>query len=360
MPENITTRWTSFENPLAEKGEGGKENHGAKGHAFDRIPAGQSIDLVNLSGSGVINRIWLTISDRSPEMLRTLTIKMYWDCAARPAVAAPLGDFFGVGLGQRVPFENVLFSDPEVRSFNCIVPMPFAQGARITICNESGKDLKAIFYDVNFVLKEHTKSEMLYFHAYWHRNPATELKNDFQILPKVEGVGLFLGVNMGVVTHPDYENTWFGEGEVKMYFDGDKQFLTLVGTGIEDYVGAAYGQGTLSHKYQGSLIADNKKGLYAFYRYHIPDPVYFFKNIRVTVQEIGGAPTEKVRELWEKGAKLVPISVDQPSGFIKLLEKENPPAITDPAFPEGWTNFYRSDDVSSTTYFLFFQNPFIS
>ena len=137
----------------------------AKGHPFDRIPAGESIELVNVKGRGVINRIWLTISDRSPEMLRSLKIEMFWDGKSQPAVSVPLGDFFGVGLGKRVAFESAFFSDPEGRSFNCIIPMPFKTGARITVTNESDKQLDAIFYDVNMVQKKHEGKDLLYFHA---------------------------------------------------------------------------------------------------------------------------------------------------------------------------------------------------
>jgi hypothetical protein len=39
---------------------------------------------------------------------------MYWDDAAKPAVSAPLGDLFGLGLGRILPFQNALFSDPEL------------------------------------------------------------------------------------------------------------------------------------------------------------------------------------------------------------------------------------------------------
>lgn len=349
--EEVNTRWSSFENPLARKGAGGMENLGAKGHAFDGIKAGESVDLVKIGGSGVINRIWLTLSDRSPEMLRSLRIEMYWDGQEKPAVSVPLGDFFGVGLGIRVPFESALFSDPEGRSFNCSIPMPYKKGARISVINDAEKDLNAIFYDVNFLSREFQEDRDLYFHAFWGRNLRTTLKKDFPILPKVQGKGRFLGTNIGILTHPTYQDTWWGEGEVKIYLDGDSEFPSLVGSGTEDYVGTAYGQGTYDHRYQGSLVADPEEGAFAFYRYHIKDPVYFHQDIEVRIQQIGGAPTGKVRELVANGAELIPISVDNAETFFRLLEMEDVPGINDPGFPKGWTNFYRRDDVSATAYF---------
>lgn len=349
-PKNQTTKWYSFENIKAEKGEGGKENKGAKGHPADKIPAGATVTLLDAEGSGVINRIWLTINDRSPEMLRSLHLQMFWDGNDKPAVSVPLGDFFGIGLGRKVAFESALFSDPEGRSFNSFVPMPFKEGAKITITNESEKDLDALFFDVNMVEKVHSE-DILYFHAYWQRDLNTELGEDFKILPKISGTGRFLGTNVGIFTNEAYKKSWWGEGEVKIYIDGDTDFPSLVGTGTEDYIGTAWGQGTFNHQYQGSLIADDEKHEQAFYRYHIPDPVYFQNDIEVTIQQIGGWGTDKVKEVVEEGASLIPITVASESGFLKLLEMENPPKIEDEDFPKGWTNFYRSDDVSATAYF---------
>ncbi len=355
QPQN-DTRWFSFENHKGEKGKGGKENKGAKGHPDNSLASGASITLLETKGSGIVNRIWLTIRDRSPKMLRSLKIEMFWDGSEKPAVAVPLGDFFGVGLGKKVPFENYLFSDPEGRSFNCLIPMPFKDGAKITITNESDVDLSQIFYDINIVKTKIWKKDNLYFHAYWNRELKTELGEDFKLLPKVQGEGRFLGTNIGVISNPDYSDTWWGEGEVKIFLDGDKEFPTLVGSGTEDYIGSAWKQGVFFNQFQGCLISNNVTGEYAFYRYHIRDPIFFHKDIKVTIQQIGGGQQKKVIELISKGVKLIPITVTDIKSngyrkFHKLLESENVSKVGSKNFPEGWINFYRQDDVSATSYF---------
>jgi hypothetical protein len=246
-PKGTVTRWSSFENPAGAKGVGGMENEGAKGHAFDDIAAGASRTLMDVTGSGRVTRIWLTIADRSPKMLRSLRIDMYWDDAKMPAVSAPLGDFFGVGLGRRVRFETALFSDPEGRSFNCSIPMPFRTAAKIVITNESDKRLSHLFYDVDYLLTDEPDTEALYFHAHWRRERPNTLGEDFAVLPKVDGAGRFLGCNVGVVTDPVYGRAWWGEGEAKIYLDGDGAHPTLVGTDAEDYIGAAWGLGKYNH-----------------------------------------------------------------------------------------------------------------
>ena len=76
---------------------------------------------------------------------------------------------------------------------------------------------------------------MLYFHAYWNRKITSPMEEDYEFLPRVVG-RRFLGVNVGVNADSIYENTWWGEGEVKFYLDGDSKYPTLNGTGTEDYI----------------------------------------------------------------------------------------------------------------------------
>jgi len=141
-------------------------------------------------------------------MLRSLKIEMFWDNASEPAVSAPFGDFFGVGLGLRTPFESELFSDPEGRSFNCFIPMPFQKNAKVILTNESDEILDLTFFDINYTISEKPDKNALYFHCYWNREQRTTLGKDFEILPKVEGKGRFLGTNIGVIENPDYKGAW--------------------------------------------------------------------------------------------------------------------------------------------------------
>ncbi len=356
IPQDAQTRWISFENQTGEKGRGGMENKGAKGHAMDHIKAGESKVLFDVKGSGIIQRMWITIDDKSPETLRSLKIEMFWDEAEKPAVVAPLGDFFGVGLGRMTSFENELFSSPEGKSFNSYIPMPYRTAARIVITNESPKDLLMIFYDINYMVTETADPNSLYFHCYWNREIKTELGRDFEILPIVAGKGRFIGTNIGVVDDSAYQGRWWGEGEVKVFLDGDTDYPTLVGTGTEDYIGTGWGQGIFNHRFQGCLIADRDKHEWAFYRYHIPDPIYFHNDCKVTIQQIGGDIRSKAVELRKTGVGMIPISIHPAPEFIKLLEMDPVPDIDDPTLPDNWTNFYRQDDWSAAAYF-YLDNP---
>jgi Protein of unknown function (DUF2961) len=348
--EGQEARWSSPENPNGAKGNGGTSNNSAKGHPYDTIAAGASLDLLNIKEQGIIRRIWITINDRSPGMLRALKLEMFWDGETQPAVSVPFGDFFSVGLGRMTVFQNALFADPEGRSFNCFIPMPFRKGARITVTNESGRRLNNIFFDVDYTLVKDWNEDNLYFHASWHRDTATQLAKDFELLPRVSGKGRFLGVNIGVNGNSRYKTSWFGEGEVKMYIDGDTEHPTLNGTGTEDYIGTAWGQGKFINQYTGCTVADDSLLQWSFYRFHIPDPVYFKNDCRVAIQQLGGDMRDAVATYQREGAPLIPVTTDD-GKMHAYYKKDSLVKIDSLTIPNGWTNFYRSDDVSATAYF---------
>jgi len=349
------SRWVSPENPTGAKGRGGMTNKGAKGNAFFIIPPGQKQVLFDVKGAGIINRMWMSGTiGITEEQRRAVRIDMYWDGARKPAVSAPIGDFFGIGLGLIARYDNELFSSPEARSFNFTIPMPYRKSAYITITNESSKEVW-IWYDINYLEVEKLPEDLLYFHAYWNRELKTKAGKDYVILPEVKGTGRYIGANISVIGDSLCRGSWFGEGEVKIFLDGDKENPTLVGTGTEDYIGSGWGQGEYASRYFGSLISDRGHDIYAFYRYHIADPVFFHKDCRVTIQQMGNHSREAILEMMRKGADVKPVGfVDQTGAVTKqgrLLDEENKYTFTDDNFPGTGGNFYRSDDVSATAYF---------
>lgn len=348
LPEKTESRVSSFENPNGLKGKGGQTNKTAKGNAFQWIQPNETKTLLDIKGQGIIQRIWLTI-DQNPIKLRSLRFQMFWDGESRPAVDVPLGDFFCYNLGIPARFESAFFSSAEGRSYNCYIPMPYKKGARVLLVNE-GKEPVKLYYDVDFVYQQ-LPANTMYFHAYWTRQLTGQPGNDFEVLPRVNGKGRFLGMSVGVNTDSSYGKSWWGEGEVKMYLDGDTRYPTIAGTGAEDYIGSAWGLGVFTNLFQGCTIANDSTGKFNFYRWHVPDAIYFNKDIRVMLQQIGGWGKNEVRNLFEKGAKLKPISIDGAGKFVRLLDMENPPLITDEKFPDGWVNFYRVDDYSAVSYF---------
>ncbi|NQU52645.1 MAG: DUF2961 domain-containing protein [Bacteroidetes bacterium] len=355
-PKNVETRWVSAENPTGEKGKGGMTNKGAKGDAYTLIAPGERKIIFDQKGAGMITKIWSAnsllhkVNDR-----RKVKLEMFWDDSEKPAVSVPFTDFFGIGLGLIRRFESELFALPEGRSHNSFIPMPYRTAARIEVVNESD-NMIMFYYKIDFLKVEKHSDDVLYFHSYWHRDIATERGVDFEILPKVEGSGRYLGTNIGVVGDSTYRGSWFGEGEVKVYLDGDTEFPTLVGTGTEDYIGTGWGQGEYANKIQGSIVSDKQNDIYAFYRYHTVDPVYFHEDCKVTLQQIGNSVRNRLREMRDDDAEFEVVwsyvEKDGLNASKRYLDMENPPKLEDDDFPNGVsTNFYRSDDVSATAYF---------
>ncbi len=363
LPSTMT-KWFSAENPTGEKGKAGLTNKGAKGTAFYIVQPGETQSLMEIEGAGIIERMWMSGTIATvEEQRRGVVINMYWDGSDKPAVSAPIGDFFGNALGIMRPFDSELFSNPEGRSFNFTIPMPYRKGAKVEIVNESSTQV-LFWYDINVQQMASVPDDAMYFHSHWRREFETELGVDFQILPKVEGTGRFLGTHVGVIGDQKYLGTWFGEGEVKIFLDGDTQNPTLQGTGTEDYIGTGWGQGVFYGQRFGSLVSDKKLDIYSFYRYHTADAVFFQNDCKVTVQQMGSANRKLLRQMKAEGTEFLPVwhlqthgqkigdDDGKPMEHIHLLDMKKAPDVDSDDFLAGLpTNYYRRDDVSATSYF---------
>ena len=272
---------------------------------------------------------------------------MFWDNSEKPAVSVPFGDFFCVGLGKVATFKNALFSNPEGRNFSTYIPMPFKTGMIILVTNESSVTIKHFYYDIDYTLGDKFTEDTLYFHAFFNRENPTHMKKDFELLPYIEGKGRFLGTNMGVRCNKKlYSDTWWGEGEFKAYIDGDTDYPTICGTGVEDYIGTAWGQDYYYDLYCGCPVYDKENMELCCYRFHIPDPIYFNSNFKATMQQIGGVDRDDyfhhAQLLYKnKIANNQVISVDgDPIDFADIPMLNGIPLL-----------FEREDDWSCCTYF---------
>lgn len=357
MPSGkIETRWYTSENKNAEKGAGGQTKFGRKGSPNVHIPAGKTVVLADIEGTGTIRRMWFVLDKNSIKALRGFRIQIFWDGEEKPAIDAPLGDFFCQSHGTMTAFENIYFSSPEGRSFNCFIPMPFKTAAKILLINESD-EANFLFYEINTTMGDIHNDDMLYFHASWRRENPTSVRKDFAILPKVEGKGRFLGCHLGVIQNSVMNHVWWGEGEYKVYLDGDAIFPTLCGTGTEDLIGTGYGQGKYDHLYQGNhylskegavegikpggvVVFADRQG---YYRFHVPDPIYFYENIHVDIQVMGGGSYEQILKIMDKDPKTKIMKTGEPGQFWTRKELEE-------LGSSGGTTFERADDHFATAY----------
>ncbi|MEI6513239.1 MAG: glycoside hydrolase family 172 protein [bacterium] len=280
------------ENPSGEKGKGGQtasEQLGPtrKGSPCITIPAQSTAILADIKGAGCIKHIWFGLPlpkvDYEPghNILRDMVIRMYWDDEETPSVEAPIGDFFALGQGTPAPLVSQMVTIAEGRALNCFWSMPFATSARIEIENQHTEEQPMVFYQIDGERYDCLDPKAARFHAQWRRENPTTLKKDYTLL-EAKGRGHYVGT---VLSLCPLRTQWWGEGEVKVYLDGDKEFPTLCGTGIEDYFLSSYGIGEWCSPYHGCPLY--RGGRVSMYRWHVVDPIRFMKEIRITVQNIG-------------------------------------------------------------------------
>ncbi len=284
---------------------------------FIAIAPGETATLADIVGAGSITHLWFTIASDDPLHLRNLALRMYWDSEATPSVDVPVGDFFGMGHAMTRNFATPMLamSPQDGKGLNCYFPMPFADGARITITNDGPVACRSFYFYVDYEEYAALEDGLGRFHACWNRenpaqaephpptsgDPASDGKNltgaGNYLIMEATGKGHFVGCHLdydnahvfdptqeGAGLAPDW--SWYGEGDDMIFIDGD-ELPTLTGTGTEDYYGCAWCPSEFYvAPYHGILLpgAANWGGKITVYRYHIEDPVLFDTRIRVTIE----------------------------------------------------------------------------
>jgi len=313
------TRSICPENRTGEKGMGARaslEEGTAKNAARDlgigwkvnpylHIEPGETLELASMAGPGVIKHIWLTPTGT----LRNQIIRFYWDHSDVPSVECPLGDFFACGWGRYAPVNSLAVCVNPGSAFNCYWSMPFREHCRITLENRND-DRVTVYYQIDYQLQP-VPENAGYFHAQFRRANPLPYKQEYVILDGVEGKGQYAGVYMAWGVN---NAGWWGEGEIKFFIDGDKEFPTICGTGTEDYFCGSYNfenketrqYEEFSTAYAGLPQVIRPDGVYAsqtrfgLYRWHITDPIYFQKDLKVTIQALG----------WRSGGRYLPLQDD--------------------------------------------------
>lgn len=310
------SRAINAENPTGEKGKGGMEagplGIGRKGNpCLKNIMPGEEVLLADIDGAGMISHIWMTVdaktSDADCFVMRDLILKMYWDNEKAPSVEVPLGDFFCCGFSRECYIDSACIAVAPLRGFNSYFQMPFKKAAKIILVNEHSNIIPAFFYQIDYILYDDMPEDTELFHAQWRRTPVTELKRDYVIVDGIRGTGRYIGTYIAISTLQRY---WWGEGEVKFYIDGDGEFPTICGTGMEDYFGGSwsftkYGDPKMKEHCYSTLYLgypfysrhdtsvespyfnDDCPPMRGFYRWHMADPIFFEEDLKVTVQQIG-------------------------------------------------------------------------
>jgi hypothetical protein len=311
------TRSISPENFTGEKGKGAMATEGASAECARDLGRGWKISprifikpgedrvIADITGPGAIQQIWMTPTGN----WRHSILRIYWDDQEQPSVECPVGDFFASGWGKFAQISSLAVCVNPGSAFNCYWEMPFRKRCRITLHNIAEKEM-VLYFQINYTLTE-VPEDCAYFHAQFRRVNPLPYKDVYTILDGVKGHGHYVGTYMAWGSN----NTgWWGEGEIKFYMDGDKEFPTICGTGTEDYFCGSYNfENQVTRQYQefttpyaglSQVIRPdgvyNSQTRFGMYRWHIVDPVRFESDLKVTIQALG----------WQSGGRYRPLQDD--------------------------------------------------
>jgi hypothetical protein len=257
------------------------------------VPPGETKVLMDVKGPGVIKHIWMTFLGPEPHPWakggsanhQEMLLRMYWDGREQPGVEAPVGDFFANSFGKRSEVISLPVIVEDADSYNCFWHMPFRKSARIEVVNQSEKRISLLYYNIDWIKQESISEDTPYFYAQYRQEYPVEKGKDYAIL-ETEGKGHYVGTVLSVRTRSP---SWFGEGDEKIYIDGEKK-ASIWGTGTEDYFLSAWGLKTTSTPYFGVPYFDQwgiVGGHTSAYRWHVNDPIVFGKGIKVTFEHYG-------------------------------------------------------------------------
>jgi hypothetical protein len=271
---------------------------------FRQVDPGDVLTLMDANGPGMLTHIWITVASPEDYHLKKLVLRIYWDHETTPSVETPLGDFFGLGLGEFHLWESALLSVGSDKALNSFFFMPFQKHARITVSNEGQQKVNAFYFNLDYrAYSQPLPRGTLYFHAQFRQaQPNHGWTSDWQNNgdPKVDrktnldgkenyvwldatGRGHFVGVTMSVLQNQD---GWWGEGDDMFFIDGEAR-PSIAGTGSEDYFLGAWGFGhPFFYQLYGAPVVGEERagGKSSVYRFHLDSPITFTKAIHATIE----------------------------------------------------------------------------
>jgi hypothetical protein len=266
---------------------GGNEDYRA-------LAPGETLALLDASGPGEISHIWVTIASRENFHLKRIVLRVFWDGEDSPSVEAPIGDFFGLGLGNYFLYQSTPLAVGGDKALNCFFPMPFQKHARIAVTNVGRERVEALYWNIDYrVYRSPLPADTLYFHAQYRQATPNKaiVGNKFNLEGKdnyvwmeATGRGHFVGVAMSVLENAD---GWWGEGDDMFFVDGEK-LPSINGTGSEDYFLGAWDFGGKSFSYPlfgAPVVGSELDGSrWSLYRFHLDSPITFTKSLRATIE----------------------------------------------------------------------------
>lgn len=284
------------------------------------IAPGETFTLAEISGAGIVKHIWITISSRDELHRRNLILRMYWDGQDHPSVESPIGEFFGQGWGMKYNFISPPLAAAPAggNALVCYFPMPFGDGAKITVENQGEAQCDSFYFYVDYEEHASIPANQGRFHAHYRQEVTKpegqtdgpglggDVENEWSVFGpfpnnptdennyvfcQPEGEGHYVGVNY-YINSPS--PIWYGEGDDMFLVDGEAWPGSAHGTGTEDYFNQSWCPDEhYCHPYFGTARAPGRGndsprfgwlGRTHVYRFHLEDPIRFKKSLRASIE----------------------------------------------------------------------------
>ena len=247
------------------------------------IQPGQSLSR-SVKGSRAVRLLAMKIGEGlDRQALRSTVIEMAFD--GERTVWAPTGDFFGTGY-QLSPYRTWFVEVTAEGRMAARWIMPFEKSCELKIHNlgtapvtVSEGELATTPWSWN--------ARSMHFGAGWFEQNRLETKKDGQPFDvnyvTLTGEGVLVGTG---VTLFNTANAWWGEGDEKVFVDGEA-FPSHIGTGTEDYYGYAWSNpNPFDHPFiaQPEGTGANRTGRVVNQRYRSLDAIPFRKRLQFDLE----------------------------------------------------------------------------
>lgn len=248
------------------------------------LQPGDSIVFNFNKKNSAISFLRLEIESSNPEQaLRSTVLKVIFD--GHQYIWVPVGEFYGTGY-QIFPHKTWVNQVSEDGQMTASWIMPYQEDCTISYINYGSEPIHLLG---EIGLSDYQwKPNSLYFgacwHEYYHLNTRSEEDGFFDLnYVDITGKGLYIGDQ---ITLFNMANTWWGEGDEKIFVDGE-EFPSSIGTGSEDYYGYAFGHPeAFSHPFisQPSGAGNYVPGMTVNMRHRALDAIPFKSSISTNIE----------------------------------------------------------------------------
>jgi hypothetical protein len=253
---------------------------------------GEVTTISQINHGGRITAILLTGDNRLADSASNLWIRLSWDGETKPAIEAPVADFFGYSGGK--PSMAGLLIGADSTNAYCYLPMPYDRSAKIDlIYRGSGEPIKLTATVISNV---HPRNKALEGRLYAHYQSNDLAAGDpYHVFLQTSGKGHYIGTIL-YAQGLHRPGTIFFEGDDSLATDG---VMRIHGTGSEDYFSGGWyalkGRWDTARSFplSGCLLYSWDQAVTGGYRFYNLDKVPFNHEIWMGIEH-GPEPAKRI------------------------------------------------------------------